>query len=117
MRAKTGLRMKAPSHPGAFVRLMVLEPLGLSVAAAARALGVTRAALSALVNCRAALSLEMAIRLEKAFDLDMETLMAMQGACDLARAQARAGDVKVARYVPGGREPPVDRAPCRRARS
>lgn len=100
-------RMKNPSHPGAFVRLMVLKPMNLSVAAAARALGVTRAALSALVNGRAALSPEMAIRLEKAFDLNMETLMAMQHAYDVAQAKTRVRDIKVARYVPRGPQPEV----------
>lgn len=92
-------RMKEPSHPGAFVRLIVLEPLGLSVTEAAKALGVIRPALSALLNQRASLSPEMAIRLEKAFDVDMETLMRMQTAYDVAQARKRQGDIKVARYV------------------
>jgi addiction module HigA family antidote len=78
------IRMKRPSHPGPFVRLIVLDPLGLSVTTAAKALGVTRPALSALLNQRASLSPEMAIRLEKAFDVDMETLMRMQTAYNLA---------------------------------
>ena len=94
------LRMRNPSHPGAFVRIEVIEPLGLSVTEAARVLGVTRPALSALLNARASLSPEMAIRIEKAFGPDMETLMRMQSSYDIARARRREGDIKVARYRP-----------------
>ena len=61
------IRMAQPSHPGRFVRMEVIEPLGLSITDAAKALGVTRPALSALVNGRAALSSEMALRIEKGF--------------------------------------------------
>ena len=61
------IRMSRPSHPGSFIRMEVIEPLGLSVTDAAKALGVTRPALSALLNGRAALSSEMALRVEKAF--------------------------------------------------
>lgn len=93
------IKMKRPSHPGAFVRLIVLEPLGLTVTKAAKALGVTRPTLSALLNQRASLSPEMAIRLEKAFDVDMETLMRMQTAYDVAQARMRQGEIKVARYA------------------
>lgn len=93
------IRMKKPSHPGAFVRLIVLEPLGLSVTEAARALGVTRAALSALLNGRAALSPDMAIRLDKAFAVDMETLMTMQSAYDIAAARKRQAKIRVKRYA------------------
>ena len=94
------MRMKNPSHPGLFVRLEVIEPLGLSVTEAAKALGVTRPALSALLNGRASLSPEMAIRIEKAFGPDMETLMCMQTSYDVAQARKRRGDIKVARYTP-----------------
>jgi len=100
MAIRASFRMKRPSHPGAFVRLMVLDPLGLSVTDAARALGVTRPALSAFLNGRAALSPEMAIQIEKAFDADMETLMRMQGSYDIAQAREREGEIRVARYVP-----------------
>ena len=93
------IKMKRPSHPGAFIRLIVLDPLGLSVTEAAKALGVTRPALSALLNQRASLSPDMAIRLEKAFDVDMETLMRMQTAYDVAQARKRQGEIKVPRYV------------------
>ncbi len=91
-------RMKAPVHPGMFIKAEVIEPLGLSVTDAARALGVSRAALSSLLNARADLSPEMAIRVEKAFGTDMETLMRMQGSHDIAKARAQAGRIRVARY-------------------
>ena len=90
------IRMKRPSHPGAFVRLIVLDPLGFSMTEAEKALGVTR---PALLNQRASLSPEMAIHMEKAFDVDMETLMRMQTAHDVAQARKRQGEIKVARYV------------------
>jgi addiction module HigA family antidote len=83
------IRMKNPSHPGQFIKLEVIEPLGLSVTDAAKALGVTRAALSALLNGRSSLSPEMAIRIEKAFGPDMETLMRMQNSHDIAEARKR----------------------------
>lgn len=95
-----GIRMKNPGHPGAFVKLIILEPLGLTITQAARVLGITRAALSALLNGRASLSPEMAIRLEKAFDVDMETLMNMQNAYGVAQARKRQDEIQVVRYVP-----------------
>ena len=61
------MRMARPAHPGQFIRMEVIEPLGLSVTKAAKVLGVTRPALSALLNGRAALSPDMALRVEKAF--------------------------------------------------
>lgn len=78
MSAMHGIRMKAPAHPGGFVKSEVIEPLGLSVTDAAQALGVTRPALSALLNERSHLSPEMALRIEKAFGVSMDTLMRMQ---------------------------------------
>jgi addiction module HigA family antidote len=93
-----GLRMKSPSHPGAFLKSEILEPLGLSVTGAASALGVTRAALSALLNERASLSPEMALRFEKAFGISMETLMRMQGSHDIARIRSRESEVHVMPY-------------------
>jgi len=93
-------RLKEPAHPGGFVKHEVLKPLGLSVTEAAAALGVTRPALSALLNERAHLSPEMAIRLEKAFGVSMEDLMRMQNAYDIARAYEREKEIEVARYVP-----------------
>lgn len=94
-----GIRMKHPPHPGAFIRTEVIEPLGLSVTAAASALDVTRAALSALLNGRATLSSEMALRIEKAFGVSMDTLMRMQSSYEIARARQREDDIHVERYV------------------
>ena len=95
-----GLRMKEPAHPGRFVRAVIIEPLGLTVTEAASALGVTRVALSRLINEQASLSPEMAIRLDKAFGADMETLMRMQNSFDIARAKRRMSDIRVARFEP-----------------
>ena len=93
------MRMARPAHPGQFIRMEVIEPLGLSVTKAAKALGVTRPALSALLNGRAALSPEMALRVEKAFGVRMETLMQMQTAFEIAEAREREANIKVKRYV------------------
>ncbi len=80
-------RMNAPSHPGRFVWTEVIQPLGLSVTDAALALGVTRPALSKLLNGRASLSPEMALRIEKAFGVAMDTLMRMQSSYDIAEVR------------------------------
>lgn len=101
MSSGPGVRMKSPAHPGGFLKTEIIEPLGLSVTAAAAVLGVTRAALSAVLNERSSLSPEMAIRVEKAFGLSMETLMRMQNSFDIARARKREGEIVIARYVPG----------------
>jgi addiction module HigA family antidote len=77
----------------------VLEPLGLSVTEAARALAVTRPALSALLNGRAALSPEMALRVEKAFGPKMDTLLRMQTAYTIAAARRREGEIKIGPYA------------------
>lgn len=95
MHPSQGIRMKKPAHPGGFVRHEILEPLGLSVTGAAEALGVTRVALSALLNERAGLSSEMALRLEKAFGASMDTLMRMQTSYDIAQARQREAETKV----------------------
>lgn len=97
---ETNYRLKNPPHPGAFVKAEIIEPAGLTVTAGAAALGVTRAALSALLNQRAALSPEMALRLEKAFGIPMETLMRMQNSYDIAQTRKREGDIHVHRFVP-----------------
>jgi addiction module HigA family antidote len=77
----------------------VIKPLNLSVTQAARVLGVTRAAFSALLNGRAALSPDMALRIEKAFGPKMDTLLRMQTAYEIAEARDREADIKVKRYV------------------
>jgi addiction module HigA family antidote len=99
MDAIRGIRMKNPAHPGGFVKSEIIEALDLSVTDAAKALGVTRPALSALLNERAALSPEMALRIEKAFGVSMDKLMRMQNSYDIAQARGRAGRIKVSRFV------------------
>ncbi len=98
MSATQGLRMKSPAHPGGFVRSEIIEPHGLSVTDAARVLGVTRAALSALLNERAQLSAEMALRIEQAFGVSMDTLMRMQTSFTIAETRKRASEIRVAPY-------------------
>lgn len=93
------MRMARPAHPGQFIRMEVIEPLDLSVTKAAEILGVTRPALSALLNGRAALSPDMALRIEKAFGPKMDTLLRMQTAYAIAEARDREGKIKVKRYI------------------
>jgi antitoxin HigA-1 len=104
MSDSTSYRLKAPPHPGSFVRTEIIAPLELSVTDAARALGVTRAALSALLNERSSLSPEMALRIEKAFGVSMDTLMRMQGSYDIAQARKREGEITVKRFEPRVRD-------------
>jgi len=87
--------MHNPPHPGGIVKEECLEPLGLTVTRAAQGLGVTRQALSDLVNERAGVSIEMAIRLSRAFGSTPETWLGMQMAHDLWRARGRAEDIQV----------------------
>src|SRR5205807_6653971 len=95
----------APPHPGAFIRDEVLEELGLSVSKAAEVLGVRRATLSDLINGNAALSAEMALRIEKAFGVKMETLLNMQAWHDAYTMRQRAGEIAVKPYRPPVPEP------------
>ena len=90
-----------PSHPGDFIRTEVIEELGLNVTKAAEILGVRRATLSDLLNGNAALSPEMALRIEKAFDVSMDMLLRMQAWYDASQMRARANEVRVRRYVSG----------------
>jgi addiction module HigA family antidote len=98
MNAGSSVRIKRPAHPGGFVKHEIIEPLELSVTAAAGVLGVTRATLSTLLNERASLSPEMALRLEKAFGVSMDTLMRMQNSYDIAQTRDRASEIKVAPF-------------------
>ena len=92
--------MKKPVHPGRIVRLDCLEPLGLTVTAAAKILGVTRQALNNVVNEKAAISPEMAIRLAKAFGSTPDTWVRMQAAYDLSIALENEAAIRVERYIP-----------------
>jgi len=94
------MRITRPAHPGQFIRMEVIEPLDLSVTQAAKTLGVTRPALSALLNGRAALSPEMALRIEKAFGPKMDTLLRMQTAYEIAKARERDSNIHIKRYAP-----------------
>lgn len=89
--------MKNPVHPGSIVRRACLDPLGLTVTAAAKGLGVTRQALNNVVNGKAAISPEMAVRLAKAFGSRSETWLRLQLAYDLAQVERRARFIKVRR--------------------
>lgn len=89
--------MKNPPHPGRSIRSACLEPLGLSVTEGAKILGVTRQALNNVVNGKAGISPEMAIRLSKAFGSTPETWLRMQLAYDLAAARKDENKIKVRR--------------------
>ena len=98
--AADGIHMNmTPSHPGDFIRTEIVEELGLSVTGTAEILGVRRATLSALLNGKAALSPEMALRMEKAFSLDMDTMLRMQAWHDCVRMRARADEIDVKPYL------------------
>jgi addiction module HigA family antidote len=92
--------MKNPPHPGFSVREDCLEPLGLSVTQAAAVLGVSRSTLSRLINEKAGISPEMAIRLAKAFGSTPSAWIRLQAAYDIAQASARADEIHVERYEP-----------------
>ncbi len=92
--------MKSPPHPGRVVRLSCLEPLGLTVTEAAKVLGVSRQALSNLVNERARISSAMAIRLAKAFGSTTETWIRLQAAYDVAKAVEQEDQIQLDRYRP-----------------
>lgn len=89
-----------PPHPGEIVREECLEPLQLTVTEAAKVLGVTRQALNNLVNEKAGISPEMAIRLEKAFGSEADFWLRLQTAFDLAKARQRSDEISVKRYRP-----------------
>ena len=85
--------MKDPPHPGEIIREEVIRPLGLSVVDAAKAVGVTRQALSAFLNARSDLSPEMALRIEAAFGPKADVMMAIQTDYSMAQARARLTEV------------------------
>lgn len=93
------MAMKRPPHPGLSIRHDCLEPLGLSVTAAASGLGVSRKQLSEVLNGHAGISPEMAIRLDKAFGGGAEAWYRLQAAYDLAQAMERADAITVTRLT------------------
>lgn len=92
--------MKSPPHPGDFIRTEIIEAAGLSVTDAAKALHVSRPTLSSLLNSNANLSGDMALRLEKAFGVKMDTLMRMQSAYDISQTRKREKLIRVRRVPP-----------------
>ena len=94
------MAMKNPPHPGDLIKTEIVEALGLNVSKAAAILKVRRATLSDLLHGKAALTPEMALRIEKAFGPDMDHLLRMQLAYDIARTREHARDVVVNRYAP-----------------
>jgi addiction module HigA family antidote len=104
------MAMLNPPHPGDFIRTEIIGAHGLTVTAGASVLGVSRPALSSLLNGKADLSGDMALRIEKAFGVKMDTLMRMQNSYDISRTRRRAEIIKVQRFQPRsvkrrGREP------------
>jgi len=91
--------MHNPPHPGEIIRELCLEPLGLSVTEAAKALDISRKTLSAIVNQRAGISPEMAVRLSIAFDTTAESWLNQQTQYDLWNAEQHRKDLQVKRLV------------------
>ena len=89
------MKMHNPPHPGEIIKVLCLEPLGLSVTRAAEALGVSRKALSAVLNGRAGISPEMAVRLSRAFGTSAESWLAQQAQYDLFAAERALDDVRI----------------------
>jgi addiction module HigA family antidote len=92
--------MKNPPHPGDLIRTEIIEALGLTVSKAAEILQVRRATLSDLLHGKAALTPEMALRIEKAFGPDMDHLLRMQLAYDVAKTRQHSRDIAVKQYMP-----------------
>lgn len=94
------MAMYNPPHPGEVIRAEIIEAHGLSVTAAAKVLGVSRQALSGLLNAQVDLTGDMALRIEKAFGPKMETLIGMQSAYDVFKTRQREKEIKVRPYQP-----------------
>ncbi len=89
-----------PASPGEFIREEILSPLGLTISQAARIMKLRRPTLSNIVNGKARLTPEVALRLEKAFEVSMELLLRMQVSYDVAQIRARAEEIDVDRFKP-----------------
>lgn len=89
------MQMHNPPHPGEIIKELCLEPLALSVTDAAKALGVSRKALSSIVNLRAGISPEMAVRLSMAFNTSAESWLNLQMQYDLWKAEAKRAELQV----------------------
>jgi addiction module HigA family antidote len=90
--------MRNPPHPGEVIKELCLDPLGLTVTAAAEGLGVSRRTVSMLINGRAGISPDMAIRLSKAFGRSPESWLQLQLQYDLSQAEKRSNTIKVKRF-------------------
>ena len=93
------MQMHNPPHPGEIIKTLCLEPLNISVTAAAKALGVSRKTLSAIVNGHAGISPEMAVRLSIAFDTTSESWLNQQTQFDLWQAEQRRNTLQVEKLV------------------
>ena len=89
------MRMHNPPHPGKIIKALCLDPLGLSITEAAKGLGISRKTLSAILNGRAGISPEMAVRLSIAFDTTAESWINQQTQYDLWHAEQRRGQLHV----------------------
>ena len=94
------MAMKNPPHPGDLIRTEIIEALRLNVSKAAEILKVRRATISDLLRGKSALTPEMALRIEKAFGPDMDHLLRMQVAYDVAKTRRHSRNIAVKRYVP-----------------
>jgi len=107
------MRMHNPPHPGEVLKELCLEPLGLSVTEAAEALGVSRKTLSSILNGRAGISPEMAIRLSMAFGTSAESWLNQQSMFDLWQVEQRQPTFHVKRLTPSGENPIPGMEPSR----
>jgi len=93
------MKMFNPPHPGEIIRELCIEPLGITITEAAKGLGVSRKTLSAIINGRAGITPEMAIRLGKAFDTSPESWLNQQIQYDLYKAEKRTVNLKIKRLA------------------
>ena len=93
------MEMHNPPHPGEIIRELCLEPLGLSITAAARALRISRKSLSELINGRSGISPEMALRLALAFGTSAESWLAQQNQYDIWKARRKFGKLRIRRFA------------------
>ncbi len=95
----TRLRMHNPPHPGEILRQLCIEPLGLTVTAATEGLGISRKTLSAILNGRASVSPEMAVRLSLAFGSSAGSWLNYQRVCDLGQVWKRRKNLRVVKFA------------------
>lgn len=93
------MRMHNPPHPGEIIKRLCLDPLGVSIAEAAQALGISRKTLSAILNGRAGISPEMAVRLSMAFGTSAESWLNQQTQYDLWQVEQRRKKFRVAKLA------------------